>query len=99
MLRLGTTRKKKSKFRIKQAIYIKDIFPSRVKVLKEKKKVFFHCFSRGFHGFCLFQIASALAALHSVFWEACAGHQCRHGLLDNTAILYANAGLLFYPYF
>ena len=51
-----------------------------------------------FHFLC-FQIASALAALHSGVRKACAGDQCGDGLLDNTSILYANAGLLLYPYF
>jgi hypothetical protein len=46
-----------------------------------------------------FKIASALAALHSGVRKACAGDQCGDGLLDNTSILYANAGLLLYPYF
>ena len=45
MLRLDATQKKRclgfdfrfKKFRIKQAIFIKDIFPSRVKAQKQKK--------------------------------------------------------------
>ena len=50
MLRLDATQKKKmdgfdfkfKKFSIKQAIFISDIFPSRVKVRKHKKfEVFF----------------------------------------------------------
>ena len=57
MLRLDATQKKRclgfdfrfKKFRIKQAIFINDIFPSRVEVLKEKKiEVFFRCFFKVF---------------------------------------------------
>ena len=60
MLRLDATQKKRwigfdfrfKKFRIKQAIFISDIFPSRVKASKQKKIWSF--FSLFFSGFCSF---------------------------------------------
>jgi hypothetical protein len=63
MLRLDATQKKRclgfdfkfKKFSIKQEIFITDIFPSRVKVLKQKKiEFFFRCFLRVFYGFWSF---------------------------------------------
>jgi hypothetical protein len=57
MLRLDATVKKKydgklfkfKKFSIKQAIFITDIFPSRVKAAKQKKiEGFFRCFFKVF---------------------------------------------------
>jgi hypothetical protein len=53
MLRLDATQKK---FSIKQAIFITDIFPSRIKAPKQKKKLkfFFAIFLRFFRVFARF---------------------------------------------